>query len=78
VKATFYGRKAAANPGRDFSLIVLPDTQYYVSSKNGGLPAMFYAQTDWIVSNRTSLNIAYVAHLGDLVEDGDTNAGPTI
>src|SRR5690606_10340496 len=56
---------------KDFSIAVLPDTQYYVSSRNGGLPAMFYAQTEWIVTNRVKENIAYVAHLGDLTQSGD-------
>jgi len=27
LKATFYGRTAPANPGRDFTIAVLPDTQ---------------------------------------------------
>src|SRR3954469_6924532 len=43
----YYGRIAA--PGSNFTLVALPDTQYYVSSKNGGSPGMFYAQTDWIL-----------------------------
>ena len=58
-------------PGGDFTLVALPDTQYYVSSLNGGLPAMFVSQTDWIVANRAVRNIAYVAQLGDCVENGD-------
>src|SRR5436190_8067824 len=55
----------------DFTLVALPDTQYYVSSLNGGLPAMFTSQTDWIVANRSVRNIAYVAQLGDCVQNGD-------
>ncbi len=70
----FYGR-LAVNPGPDFTIAALPDSQYYSSSLHGGLPAMFWAQTDWIVANRLASNIAYVAHLGDIVNYGDTNAG---
>ena len=73
---TFYGR-VAPQFGLDFTLAALPDTQYYVSSENGASPSMFYAQADWIVANRTAGNIAYVAHLGDVVDHGDTNAGPS-
>lgn len=67
---TAYGRVAATR-GKDFSLIALPDTQYYTSSFNGGTPAMFAAQTQWIVGQRAAKNIAYVAHVGDVVENGD-------
>ena len=55
----------------DFTLVALPDTQYYVSSLNGGLPAMFTSQTDWIAANSSIRNIAYVAQLGDCVQNGD-------
>ena len=57
--------------GADFTFVALPDTQYYVSSLNGGLPAMFTSQTDWIVANRSVRNVAYVAQLGDCVQNGD-------
>ena len=70
----FYGR-LAVNPGPDFTIAALPDSQYYSSSLHGGTPAMFRAQTDWIVANRAASNIAYVAGLGDIVNYGDTNAG---
>ena len=54
-----------------FSMIVLPDTQYYVGRMDGGTPELFYAQTRWIVENRTRLNIAYACHVGDLVEHAE-------
>ena len=53
----------AAQAGEDFTIIVLPDTQYYSQS----YPTIFSAQTQWIVDNRSALNIVYVAHEGDLV-----------
>ena len=38
---------------------------------------MFNAQTQWIVNNQNSLNIAYVAHLGDIVQKGDNGGNTT-
>jgi hypothetical protein len=55
--------------GENFTIVVLPDTQYYSQSR----PDIFSAQTQWIVDNRDTLNIAYVAHEGDIVNvAGDT------
>lgn len=54
--------RAAAEP--DFTLVVLPDTQYYAKDYPGTLKA----QVDWIIANRTRLNIVYVAHVGDVVD----------
>ncbi len=70
---TYYG-KVAGSAGADFSLIALPDTQYYASNLNGGTTAMFTAQTQWIVNQRAARNIAYVAHLGDCVEHGNNTS----
>jgi hypothetical protein len=55
----------------DFSIVVLPDTQYYTSEKNGGKNEMFKAQTDWIVKNAAKEKIAYVVQLGDISDDGE-------
>ena len=46
-----------------FTIIALPDTQYYSSS----YPYIFTNQTQWIVANREALNIVYVGHEGDIV-----------
>ena len=55
----FYGRATNASPGPDFTLIGLPDTQYYTGQLNGGSNAMFKAQTNWIVANKSTRNIVY-------------------
>jgi hypothetical protein len=73
---TFFGRPATT-PGADFNLIVLPDTQYYSSTMNGGTPAMFYAQAQWIVNNKTTMNIPYVTSVGDVVQTGDNDGNNT-
>jgi len=58
----FFGR-AAAGASPDFTIVVLPDTQYYSES----FPATYTAQTQWIRNNQGALNIQYVAHVGDIV-----------
>ncbi len=65
---SYYGRPYCPNP--DFSLAVLPDTQYYSQNIDNRIQ-IFDAQTQWIVDNRTPWNIAYTTHLGDLVETWD-------
>lgn len=56
-----------------FYLAVIPDTQYYTDAASGhnGTMQMFINQIDWIVDNKTALNIQYVAHLGDITNWGD-------
>ncbi|MEE9382606.1 MAG: metallophosphoesterase [Nannocystaceae bacterium] len=46
-----------------WTMVVLPDTQDYTSSRRGILTA----QIDWILENRHDLDIRLVAHLGDIV-----------
>lgn len=70
LSVTFYGR-VAGTVGAPFTLVALPDTQFYSSAENGGTPAMFSAQTQWIANMQSALNVAYVAHLGDIVQSGD-------
>jgi hypothetical protein len=54
--------------GQEFySIIVLPDTQYY--SKDH--PEIFLSQTRWIAQNQDRLDIIGVAQTGDLANDAD-------
>ncbi|MHC4443849.1 MAG: metallophosphoesterase [Planctomycetota bacterium] len=64
---------AAGSNGQqsDFSIIVLPDTQNYSCECGGGDAQTFYDMTDWIVDNTSTLNVKYVAHMGDVVQSGD-------
>ncbi|MCK5628240.1 metallophosphoesterase [Candidatus Bathyarchaeota archaeon] len=48
----------------NFTIIVLPDTQYYSES----YPEIFDNQTQWIIENKEVMNIVFVTHLGDLVD----------
>ncbi len=59
-------------PGEDFTVVALPDTQYYACGCNGGLPETFVAQTAWVVEALAERDIAFVTLLGDCVENGDT------
>jgi len=69
---TYYARPAELMlPAADFSIVVLPDAQYYTGSGNGGSPAILNRQTQWIVDSRSARNTAYVAQLGDLSDNGD-------
>ena len=53
----------------DFAIVVLPDTQNY---SDDNPDTYFRAQTQWIVENKDTLNIVYVAHEGDIVNSATT------
>lgn len=53
------------NGTEEFTIVVLPDTQYYSAS----YPEIFNQQTQWIVNNRYTYNIVFVIHLGDIVDN---------
>jgi hypothetical protein len=72
LSVAFYGRPVNTLPsGPDFTVIAMPDTQHYTDGV--GDAAIFSAQTQWIVDNKTSRNIVFVTGLGDIVENGDAN-----
>ncbi len=48
-----------------FMLVVLPDTQMYTETWHDH----FHAQTEWIATNAERLNIKYVLHEGDVVNN---------
>lgn len=48
-----------------FTVAVLPDTQFYSQT----YPETFLAQTRWIAENRAARSIAFVTHLGDIVQN---------
>lgn len=57
--------QASATNSEPFTLMLLPDTQNYVSSSTND-PIM-RQQTQWIVDSADDLATAFVAHLGDIV-----------
>lgn len=66
LSVTYYGRKAPETR-TDFTIVVLPDTQYYAES----YPQTFTDQTQWAVNSKEILNTVFLTHLGDIVDDGD-------
>ncbi len=56
----------AGTEAAPFTIVALPDTQFYTQS----YPEIFTSQTQWIVDNRDTENIVFVAHLGDIVQTG--------
>ncbi len=46
-----------------FTIVALPDTQFYSAS----YPATFTAQTNWIKANQVGQNIVFVTHEGDII-----------
>jgi hypothetical protein len=53
----------------DFTVVVLPDTQYYSES----YPAILNSQMQWILNNAGPLNIQLVLGLGDIVNNGGSS-----
>jgi hypothetical protein len=51
----------------DFSVVVLPDTQFYSAS----YPQIFTQQTQWIVNNTANYNIQFVLGEGDIVDSAE-------
>jgi predicted MPP superfamily phosphohydrolase len=57
---------SAPTSTEDFTIVALPDTQFY----SRWYPSYFTAQTNWIVNNLANLNIKMVLGLGDIVDGG--------
>jgi hypothetical protein len=72
---TFYAR--AIDEADDFTMVVLPDTQYYTVQGND-LENYFYDQTQWIVDNAETYDIVGVIHNGDIVDRANQNYQWTI
>ncbi|MER7456773.1 carbohydrate-binding domain-containing protein [Micromonospora sp. NPDC126480] len=62
-----YARMEAAPAPTDprFSFAVLPDTQEEVVNAGDG---RFWQRTDWLVANRSALDLRFVTHAGDVVK----------
>lgn len=56
----------SANPR--FTVVGLPDTQFY----SRDFPGIFESQTRWVAQNQRRLNVQFVSHYGDLVQNGDS------
>ena len=54
-----------------FEIVMLPDTQHYSTSAGGA--AIFNSQTQWIADNVIGDQLAFVSHVGDIVQNGAAN-----
>ncbi|MEO8424403.1 MAG: LamG-like jellyroll fold domain-containing protein, partial [Actinomycetota bacterium] len=72
LNVTFYGRQFAAPAGQDFTLMTIPDTQWYSENIPSTRNAIYTAQMNWIVSSKTALNTVFATHLGDITQNFDT------
>ena len=63
MNVSFYRVDQQQQPIDNFTIIALPDTQFYSES----YPWIFDNQTQWIVNNADSRNIIFVTHEGDIV-----------
>ena len=60
-----------APQNRPFTVVALPDSQFYTAEENGATREIFTAQTRWIVEHKDDSNIVFVLHEGDIT-DGNT------
>ena len=56
---------AQSQSAPDFTIVVLPDTQYYSES----YPNILNSQMQWIVANASGLNVQAVLGVGDIVNN---------
>lgn len=83
IATTLSGPEARANGSEPFRFVALPDTQIYAENIFPGTPNrppvtdplgtghIFGDQTQWIADNAAAMNIGYVGHLGDLIQNGE-------
>lgn len=57
----------------DFTVIFLPDTQHETTQNGHGTNAMWIATYNWIIANKTALNIVAVVSEGDITDDAGTS-----
>lgn len=62
---------ALASNLRPFTLIILPDTQYYTYEHFNNLD-MFASQVRWIMEQKDASNVVFVLHEGDCTQDNST------
>ena len=64
----------SSRPAEDFTVAIIPDTQYYCDLTTGGTPEMYYRQTQWLKDRATEDNIRFAIHLGDLIQNPDVES----
>ena len=68
---------SALAQAEDFTLVALPDTQYYTCTSGGSCESglgIFATQTGWVEANRDVRDIRFVTLLGDCAQNGNVTA----
>ncbi len=60
-----FGEGVPPAPTGTFSVVAFPDTQAYSARQ----PAVFHAETQWVVDHLRAQRIVFVCHLGDIVDE---------
>lgn len=55
-----------------FTVVIIPDTQRYPQVIADGGPDLFTMKTQWIRDNIAAENIAFVTHVGDVIQDSSS------
>ena len=71
LQVSFYGRQKTSTASQNFTIVAIPDTQFYTINTGGDF--YFNAETSWIASNQAIHNIVFVTHTGDITQDGDND-----
>lgn len=69
--STALAEEPSPAPEGSFSIVVLPDTQAYCSEATSPI---FAAEIDWILENRDAQNILFVSHVGDIVDEYESDS----
>jgi len=56
-----------------FSIVLLPDTQYYTDKLADDPANTYYLQTQWIIDHQAANNIVFAVHLGDITDDNEVH-----
>jgi hypothetical protein len=67
--ATFTCREPCGDFCDPFSIVLLPDTQYYTSKQANNASNTYRKQTQWIADHQASDAIQFVVHLGDITNN---------
>jgi hypothetical protein len=70
LSGAMWAQSPSPTPADEFTIVALPDTQFYSST----YPQIFAAQTQWIADHVQDQNIKLVAGLGDIVDSGGSVA----
>jgi hypothetical protein len=71
LQVSFYGRQKINQPASNFTIAVIPDTQFYTVNTGGNF--YFNAETAWIANNQTAQNIVFTTHTGDITQNGEND-----